>query len=110
VPACVRSRQDKSKRRWAEAGRCLAAARVTEDPKRTAGHGVHLLLLPTLCAGAAWLLAEVGQLVPWWSSAPADLLAACGMGAYLWWAHPRLREELRRYDEREFAMPSRGPA
>ncbi|MEJ2677686.1 MAG: hypothetical protein P8174_01265, partial [Gemmatimonadota bacterium] len=51
------------------------------------------------------LLTEVGHLVPWWSSAAADLLAAGGMGAYLWWAHPRLREELRQYDDRGLAMP-----
>jgi hypothetical protein len=51
------------------------------------------------------LLTEVGHLVPWWSSAVANLLAAMGMGAYLWWAHPRLREELRHYDERGLATP-----
>ncbi|MEJ2186666.1 MAG: hypothetical protein P8Z36_12095 [Gemmatimonadota bacterium] len=56
------------------------------------------------------LLTEVGHLVPWWSSALANLLAAVGMGAYLWWAHPRLREELRHLDERGFAPPPRDTA
>jgi hypothetical protein len=51
------------------------------------------------------LLTEVGHLVPWWSSGVANLLAAMGMGTYLWWAHPRLRQELRQYDEREMPAP-----
>ncbi len=54
------------------------------------------------------LLTEVAHLVPWWSSALANLLAATGMGAYLWWAHPRLREELRQYDDRAIPMPPHG--
>lgn len=41
---------------------------------------------------AAWLLDTIG----WWTVAAANLIAAVAMGAYLWRAHPALREELGR--------------
>lgn len=41
----------------------------------------------------------LGSAFPWWLVGTANVLAAAAMGAYLWRAHPRLRDELRRYDE-----------
>jgi hypothetical protein len=43
---------------------------------------------------AAWLL----DTVPWWTIAFGNLLAAFGMGVYLWREHPELRAQLRRDD------------
>ena len=31
----------------------------------------------------------------WWNVAIGNAIAAVGMGAFLWWQHPKLREELR---------------
>lgn len=38
-----------------------------------------------------WILEEIA----WWSVLAGNLLAAAGMGGYLWRAHPILREEIR---------------
>ncbi len=51
------------------------------------------------------LASEIAGLLSWWSVAAANLLAALAMGGYLWWAHPRLREELREYTDQEPPEP-----
>lgn len=57
---------------------------------------------------AQWLL----EVIPWWSIAVANLIAAAAMGYYLWTHHPKLAEALRRADLEGsgLAEPSRGPA
>lgn len=42
----------------------------------------------------AWILEEIA----WWSVLLGNLLAAAGMGGYLWRAHPSLREDVRSGD------------
>lgn len=43
---------------------------------------------------AAWILQEIA----WWSVLTGNLLAAAGMGGYLWRAHPSLQEDVRAGD------------
>ena len=43
---------------------------------------------------AQWLL----EVIPWWSIAVANLVAAAAMGYYLWRAHPKLAEALGEID------------
>ncbi|MBI4409660.1 MAG: hypothetical protein HY561_08135 [Gemmatimonadetes bacterium] len=47
------------------------------------------------------LATPIASAFPWWAVGGANLLAAVGMGGYLWFVHPRLREEVRRQDRLE---------
>lgn len=60
---------------------------------------------------AQWLL----EVIPWWSIAVANLVAAGGMGAYLWRRHPDLvtalsERELERHVEAAAPRPPASPA
>ena len=48
-------------------------------------------LIGIIAVLAEWLLV----VIPWWSFAVANIIAAAAMGAYLWSRHPRLVGELR---------------
>jgi hypothetical protein len=53
-----------------------------------------------IAIAAVWLL----DVIAWWMIAAANLIAALGMGTYLWREHPRLHEEIRRADLHEAAL------
>lgn len=55
---------------------------------------------------AAWLL----EVIPWWTFAVANLIAAASMGWYLWRRHPALSEALMRPQIEQERKPSVSPA
>lgn len=74
--------------------------RAEESPPLLMGLALLFVTFETLLLGlvailAAWLL----DVVPWWSIALSNLVAAGVMAAYLWRAHPRLRGEVSRADD-----------
>ena len=73
------------------------AARAEEDARVLLGAALLLVTLETfvigvIAAAATWLL----DIIPWWSFATANVLAAVAMGGYLWRAHPALHGKLSR--------------
>lgn len=73
--------------------------RAEENPPLLMGLALLFVTFETLLLGlvailAAWLL----DVLPWWSIALSNLVAAGVMAAYLWRAHPRLRSEVERAD------------
>jgi len=74
--------------------------RAEESPPLLMGLALLFVTFETLLLGlvailAAWLL----DVVPWWSIALSNLVAAGVMVAYLWQAHPRLRQEMARAND-----------
>ena len=69
--------------------------RAEEHPPLLMGLALLFVTFETLLLGlvailAAWLL----DVVPWWSIALSNLVAAAAMVAYLWRAHPTLRDSV----------------
>lgn len=67
---------------------------------------VETFAIGLIAAAAAWLL----DVMPWWTIAVANALAALVMGAYLWRAHPALHTQLSRNIEEQAALHTNGGA
>jgi len=74
-----------------------AVVRGSEDsPPLVLGLVLLFVVAETLFVGfvtiaANWILGALA----WWAVALGNILASAGMGAYLWHAHPRVREQMR---------------